>query len=169
MTELRPLRVEDLGLVTAWKSDADYGGDFQWFGFGSSRGMRDAVVNDSVIDNDGGSLAVVDGDVLCGDVSWRRVSTGPSLDSACFNIGILICPDQRGKGHGTAAQRLLADYLFAHFTLQRVEASTDVDNLAEQRSLEKAGYTREGVLRGFQWRQGAWRDMVIYSKLRGEK
>jgi aminoglycoside 6'-N-acetyltransferase len=50
----------------------------------------------------------------------------------------------------------------------RVEAQTDVTNLAEQRALEKAGFTREGVLRKAQWRGGAYHDLVVYSKLRGE-
>jgi RimJ/RimL family protein N-acetyltransferase len=43
-----------------------------------------------------------------------------------------------------------------------------VANIAEQRALEWAGFTREGVLRGACFRAGAWRDMVMYSVLRAE-
>jgi RimJ/RimL family protein N-acetyltransferase len=168
MTELRPIRIEDLDVLAAWKVDPQAGGEFQWIGYGSTRRFRDRVVNDEVFDDEGGALAVVDGDVLCGDVSWRRMQTGATRDSWCWNIGILLRPDQRGKGHGSRAQRLLADYLFQHTTCARVEADTDIANVAEQRALEKAGFTREGVHRQVQWRQGAWRDMVIFSKLRGE-
>jgi RimJ/RimL family protein N-acetyltransferase len=39
---------------------------------------------------------------------------------------------------------------------------------AEQRSLEKAGFTREGVLRGFEYRLGRRYDLATYGKLRGE-
>jgi len=39
-------------------------------------------------------------------------------------------------------------------------------NIAEQRALEKAGFTREGVMRGIGWRGGSWRDGVMYSLLR---
>jgi aminoglycoside 6'-N-acetyltransferase len=35
-------------------------------------------------------------------------------------------------------------------------------------ALERAGFTREGILRHAQWRAGAWRDVSLYSKLRGE-
>jgi len=49
-----------------------------------------------------------------------------------------------------------------------VEASTDVENIAEQRSLEKAGYIREGILRGVQYRAGAWHDIVNYARLRDD-
>ncbi|MBA2393543.1 MAG: GNAT family N-acetyltransferase, partial [Ktedonobacteraceae bacterium] len=54
------------------------------------------------------------------------------------------------------------------YPIMRVEATTDITNRAEQRALEKAGFTREGVLRKAQWRNGNWHDMVVYSKVRGE-
>ncbi len=63
---------------------------------------------------------------------------------------------------------MLADYLFAAFPVNRVEASTDVDNAAEQAALTRAGFTREGVLRGAQWRGGAWRDLVVFGRLRSD-
>ena len=63
---------------------------------------------------------------------------------------------------------MLARYLFDTYTVERVEASTDVENTGEQRALERAGFTREGILRHAQWRAGAWHDLVLYSKLRGE-
>lgn len=69
-------------------------------------------------------------------------------------------------GHGTQAHRLLARYLFAHTTVHRIWAATEVDNVAEQKALEKAGFTREGMTRGGGWRDGAWRDGVTYSLLR---
>ncbi len=64
---------------------------------------------------------------------------------------------------------MLARYLFAHTTVHRIEASTEMGNLAEQRALEKAGFTREGVRRGTGWRDGAWRDGVTYSLLRTDQ
>ena len=168
MTELRRVTLDDVEVLTAWRTDPEAAGEFQWIGFVSSRGFRDRVLNDTLIDDDGGTLAVVDGETLCGDVSWRRIQTGAMSQSYCWNLGILLRPDHRGKGHGTTAQRLLADYLFLHTTAERLEAGTDIGNLAEQRALEKAGFTREGVLRRLQWRQGAWRDMVLFSRLRSE-
>ena len=57
-------------------------------------------------------------------------------------------------------------YLFEHTTIHRIEAATEAGNIAEQKALERAGFTREGVLRGIRWRAGAWRDEVLYSILR---
>ncbi len=58
--------------------------------------------------------------------------------------------------------------MFRTTAVQRVEASTDLENLAEHRALEKAGFQREGVLRRAQFRAGDWHDLVVYSVLRGE-
>jgi RimJ/RimL family protein N-acetyltransferase len=70
---------------------------------------------------------------------------------------------------GTIAQRLLAEHLFATTPLDRVEAGTDVDNIAEQKALERAGFRREGVLRGTQVRGGVRRDLVHYGLLRTDQ
>ena len=80
-------------------------------------------------------------------------------------MGIALAPEWRGQGWGSVAQRLLADHLL--LTAHRVEACTDIDNVAEQRSLEKAGFIREGVLRGAQMRaDGRHHDLVMYAKVR---
>lgn len=110
-------------------------------------------------------LVEADGKVA-GEVSWHREMYGPNEGSRVFNIGIGLLPEFRGRGIGAVAQRLLAEHLFATTTVHRVEASTDVANVAEQRSLEKAGFVREGVLRGAQYRGGTWHDLVSYSILR---
>ena len=44
-------------------------------------------------------------------------------------------PEHRGRGIGTAAQRLVAEHLFAHTTVHRLEAVTETINIAEQRAL----------------------------------
>lgn len=120
-------------------------------------------------DYEHGVLAVTDAEgTLLGSMGWHPVHYGPSVASQSVNFGITLLPEHRGRGYGTAAQRALADYLFSVTLLERVEASTDVENAAEQRSLEKAGFTREGVLRHAQYRFGGWHDLVLYSRLRDD-
>jgi aminoglycoside 6'-N-acetyltransferase len=63
---------------------------------------------------------------------------------------------------------MLADYLFETTRAERVEASTDVENIAERRALERAGFSFEGLLRRAQFRGGTWRDLALYSLVRGE-
>jgi len=115
----------------------------------------------------GGSLMVESLDETpIGIVTWIQIPYGPNRRSLAWNIGITILPEFRGRGFGAAAQRCLADKLFTGSDANRIVADTDIANVAEQRSLERAGFVREGVARGAQWRQGTWHDRVIYSRLR---
>jgi RimJ/RimL family protein N-acetyltransferase len=168
VTVLRPAAPGDAEFLERQHRGPEESGEHSWFGFRSPGRMATRIAGDALRD-DQGLLAVVgdDGEIV-GDVSWIRVLNGPPPNGSCWNIGIWIAPEHRGKGHGSAAQRLVADYLFAHTMAERVEAGTESGNLGEQRALERAGFTREGVLRRACFRGGEWRDMVIYSKLRGE-
>lgn len=112
------------------------------------------------------AVVTLDGDII-GTMSWHAVSYGPTVGSRAWSMGIALAPSWRGQGWGAVAQALLAEHLL--LTAHRVEASTDVDNVAEQRSLTKAGFTREGVLRGAQMRaDGRHHDLVVYARLRGD-
>lgn len=115
-----------------------------------------------------GALAVtVEGEPV-GTVTWIWRHWGPGQGSRCPMIGIWLEADHRGRGLGTEAQRLLVDLFFRHTPTNRVEAHTDVANVAEQRALEKAGFTREGTTRGAQWRNGRWHDGHLYAILRAD-
>lgn len=105
---------------------------------------------------------------LLGGVSWHAVDYGGTVSSSAWNIGIGLLPEARGRGVGTLAQRMLVDHLLETTELDRIEASTDVDNHAERNALEKAGFRREGVLRGAQLRGGIRRDLVHYGLVRGD-
>jgi RimJ/RimL family protein N-acetyltransferase len=103
---------------------------------------------------------------VAGSVSWHAESYGPTEGSFAWNIGIGLAESCRGHGVGTVSQRLLGEWLLDSTPLVRVEASTDVTNVAEQRALERAGYVREGVLRQAQARADGQHDIVVYSLLR---
>ena len=169
MTALRMLRAEDLEFIDRQNTNPEDAGEYGWQGYRSTGHLQNKLQSAELIREDGGNLAIVDDDgQLVGEMSWIRLLNGPPPHGYCWNIGIWIAPEHRGKGHGTEAQRQMAAYLFENSYLERVEAGTEADNIGEQRALEKAGFTREGVLRHANYRAGAWRDMVIYSKLRGE-
>ena len=165
---LRPVRGDEVELLERWRADPEAQGRFGWFGFtppGTLRRRHDA---DGLLGADRGNLIVEAAGTPVGEVTYITVHHGPPPASRAFNIGIWLLPEHRGRGLGAEAQRQLAAYLFATTTVERVEASTDVANAAEQRALERAGFTREGVLRRAQFREGGFHDLVLYSKLRGE-
>lgn len=99
---------------------------------------------------------------VVGDLSAHAVWYGPTPGSRTLSIGISLLEDHRGRGIGAVAQRLLAEELHAAGTV-RVEASTDVENIAEQRALEKAGYQLEGTLRLAQARRDGLHDLQVWA------
>lgn len=163
---LRPFTEAELPLLDHGRLNPAEVSEFDFYGFRAGNRRQADFAATGLLGDDGGVLAVVDGDEAVGSVSWRRVMTGP----VCFtwNIGISLLGSAQGRGLGTAAQRALVDYLFGYTQAHRVEAHTETENTAEQRALEKAGFTREGVVRGATFRAGRWRDMVAYSVLRTE-
>lgn len=162
--KLRPVAEDELPLLQRLTQDPEAAGQFAWYGwFDRSRWQRRWADNE-LIGDDLGVLMVARGPDALGIVQWRRHRATPA--SWYLELGIALLPQSRGKGYGTQAHKLLASYLFAHTTVHRIEAATELDNIAEQKALEKAGFTREGVLREIGWRDGAWRDGVIYSLLR---
>ena len=165
---LRAVAEADLGMLERWRLDPEHEseyGDFLVMHRHRSY-LRDRWKDTGLLDEADGTLLVTLAGEPVGAVQWHTVTYGPNVGSRALNIGIALEPSARGRGVGAAAQAALAEYLFNHTATHRVEASTDVENIPEQRALEKAGYTREGVLRGAQFRRGAWRDLVLYSRLR---
>jgi RimJ/RimL family protein N-acetyltransferase len=161
---LRPVTDADMPVLELIRADPQEATRFGFYGFRTNNAMRRDYAEHGLLGEDGGVLAVIAGGELVGSVSWHRVRTAPI--SFTWNIGIGLLGSARGNGYGTAAQRALVEYLFGYTQANRIEACTELDNYAEQRALEKAGFTREGVRRGVAFRAGGWRDMVAYSVVR---
>jgi len=119
------------------------------------------------LDDDGALIVLAEGEAA-GSVSWRWGQWGPNASSRCPMIGIYVDEPFRGRGIGTTAQTELVDLFFRHTRVNRVEAHTDVANIAEQKALERAGFTREGCTRGAQWRDGEYRDGYLYAVVRAD-
>jgi RimJ/RimL family protein N-acetyltransferase len=164
---LRLAAEDDLPIMEQLTQDPDSAGEFAWLGWHDLTGFRRRWDENKLIGDDKGMLVVVRGGERIGFVSWHQMRSTPGCHY--WNIGIALLPQARGHGYGTEAQRLLARYLFAHTPVHRIEACTEIGNLAEQRALEKAGFTREGVLRGVGWRDGEYRDGVWYGLLRTDQ
>ena len=148
---------DDVAVLEQLTQDPEITGEFEWSGWYDLRSLRRGWDDNGLIGPDGGTLMVVRDDEPLGGVNWRRHKrrrrgrTAGRWASSC-------CRTRRGHGYGTEAHRLLVRYLFAHTTVHRIEAVTEVSNAGERRVLEKAGFTREGVMREIGWRDGAWRD-----------
>lgn len=169
MTEgirLRPVTEPDLNTLEEMFADPAQVGEFNWNGFSDPTEWRKRFAENHMIGEDRSVLMIeADGDAI-GFVSWYKLRTGSTVH--VFQFGISLLPGTRGRGLGAAAQLLLARYLFDQSPVHRIQAMTETENLVEQRSLEKAGFVREAVLKEHTYRAGAWRDEVLYRMLRSE-
>jgi RimJ/RimL family protein N-acetyltransferase len=91
------------------------------------------------------------------------------LDSerAIVEIGYWLLPHARGRGVATRVARMLSEHAFS-LGVQRVEGYVNVGNDASDRVLERAGFTREGVVRSLPRPGGRRGDKTLYSLLPGE-
>jgi RimJ/RimL family protein N-acetyltransferase len=143
---LRPVRLGDLDTLERWWADPEAQGPHNWFGFPPDSQLRRRFEQDGLLGEDRGNLLVeLEDGTLVGDVSYYAVYHGPN-------------PGSRPSTSVSPCCRV-----------ERLEASTDVGNTAEQRALERAGFTREGTLRHAQFRDGEFHDLVLYSRLRDDR
>jgi ribosomal-protein-alanine N-acetyltransferase len=178
---LRPVTEGDLALLRRFLTEPGLIG-LDWSGFRDAGKIARRFATDGFLDADDtwlmvsvddhsdgapvtpGGRPVDDNGTAAGFVSYRKGQFGAA--GPHYEIGIALLPEWRGRGIGWRAQAMLCDYLFAHTPVQRIQAGTHPENLAEQRSLVKAGFTLEGIIRAGEFRGGQWRDGYLYSRLR---
>jgi ribosomal-protein-alanine N-acetyltransferase len=81
-------------------------------------------------------------------------------------VGIWLGQAYWGTGASAEAEALLAHLVFGPLRMERLAAWVDVRNVRSQRSFEKLGYVREGVLRGWHRHGDERRDLVAFAVLR---
>jgi ribosomal-protein-alanine N-acetyltransferase len=80
-------------------------------------------------------------------------------------VGTWLGRDAWGSGANAESKRLMAYLAFEILGLARLGAYVDVGNERSRRALRKAGFVEEGVLRGWQRRDGRQSDVVSCSLL----
>lgn len=163
---LRAFTEADLPFLDRLCTDPDALGEFEWPGFGDPRARRKRWEIDGYISTESAAVAIArPDDTVTGIATWKPRGF-PS--GVAYEIGVGVLPEHRRQGMGTAAQKLLVDYLFGRTTANRIEALTNGSNLAEQKALERLGFLREGVMRGRSFQHGKYVDVIVYGLLRSE-
>jgi RimJ/RimL family protein N-acetyltransferase len=132
----------------------------EWFAL-SAEGWRTGTSATFAIHVDG-----IEGPV--GGIGVRFLS---ELDEGGAEVGYWVGAEVRGRGIATTATCAVARWAFdAVPELARLQLRADAQNVASNRVAEKAGFTREGVLRAqrFNVRMGKRVDFVMWSLLREE-
>lgn len=93
----------------------------------------------------------------------------PHLRRSTVNYGYVLRADRWGQGCATEILRWLVGHALSHPAIHRTEAFCDVANAASARVMEKAGMSREGVLRRYFLHPNISdvpRDCAMYSRVR---
>lgn len=101
------------------------------------------------------------GDEALGRVAFFELRDGVG------EIGIIMRREATGRGLASKALQLVEVYAFATLNMHRLAADIDPDNSASLSLFLRAGYQREGLLRGNWKTHLGVRDSVILGKLRG--
>lgn len=72
------------------------------------------------------------------------------------------------NGYGTEAMFLILDYAFNHKNLNRIEAHVLEDNIGSCKMHEKLGYKYEGLLRQSVYKDGEYKNQIIYGLLKSD-
>lgn len=80
--------------------------------------------------------------------------------------GYSVAPGERGHGYAAHALTALTVFAWTLPGLHRVELHIEPWNVGSVRTAERAGYTREGLMRSHQEIGGGRRDMLLYAAIR---
>ena len=83
-------------------------------------------------------------------------------------IGYIISEEVRRQGILNETMHLALNYLYGQMGLKSVEAFTFADNIPSQNALKKIGFLQEGYMKHYQYFEGEYRDMMLFSLQREE-
>jgi RimJ/RimL family protein N-acetyltransferase len=106
------------------------------------------------------NFAIVVGDEAVGGIGYVR---GTDVERYSAEIGYWLGEELWGRGIATEALQILTTHLFSKEQLLRLFALPLADNPGSIRVLEKAGYSREGLLRASCVKYGERRDQLVYA------
>jgi ribosomal-protein-alanine N-acetyltransferase len=166
---LRPATARDAPLLAAWRGEASVR---------RHQPLQEASLADLRADLDRqrpGDLYRRRGDrfqwiVVVDDVpsGWITLAV-TSWEQGIAEVGYALTTSAQGHGVMTRALAALVDDLFSRTAIERLEARCSTGNQASARVLEKVGFEREGLLRGY-FRLGGRRvDNWLYAILRGDR
>lgn len=102
---------------------------------------------------------------IIGSVVFSNIIMGPF--KSCY-LGYRIDKDDLNKGYATEAIIEGSKYMFTEKKLHRIEANIIPRNIASIKTIEKAGFTYEGISKKYLKINGVWEDHLHYVLLNNE-
>jgi RimJ/RimL family protein N-acetyltransferase len=163
---LRPWRASDAPAVTAACQDPEIA---RWVTIPQPYQAADAeafIAASGTMWRDGTGAPFAITEAAKGQLVGAVSLFGPDGHQA--TVGLWLAPAGRGRGAGTRSLRKVTEWTFATTAVYRLDCFLMVGNVASERMVERAGFQREGVLRGWDLHAGSPVDCTAYSRLRSD-
>jgi RimJ/RimL family protein N-acetyltransferase len=145
LVRLRPVDADSVDLLIRWTLDPVAQGPHKRVPDLTVRELRGLFLFDR--DRQYFLIERADDATSLGRFYWRAWRFGSLAEGIDWELNILLAePAERGRGYGMAAQRLAAEYLATRPDSRSVFAFTMVENRAERRALNKAGFREAGPM-----------------------
>lgn len=166
---LRELERNDIKTINKWRNDPELisclGAPYRFINEDVDSGWYDNYMRSR---NNAVRCAIVDsentGEIL-GLISLMNIN----YTNRCGELHIMIGSSRnRGKGLGTFAVREMIKHAFLNLNLRRIELGVLENNTAALHLYEKCGFTREGMKRESNYKNGRYINMIMMSILKQE-
>lgn len=99
-------------------------------------------------------------------VGWMFLIRFEGRRAHSGSIGMAVHDDHVGRGVGTVLMTAILTQADLWLGLKRLELTVWTDNARAIALYERFGFEREGVMRAYGWRDGAWADALAMARIR---
>ena len=154
---LSPINIDDAEVYTKWMNDYEVSGNLGNYRQVISLNSEKAIIEKLVSDGQNFAVVLFDTDQLIGNISLMDID---HLNRTA-NVGIFIGePENRNRGYGTEAMRLVLKYGFETLNLHNIMLHVHSDNQRAITCYSKSGFSEIGRRREALYKNGSFIDLV---------
>ena len=161
---LRALEMSDVDAIFEWDNDTEV-----WqYGCNSAPYSRHQIEN-YIATNTSDIYADRQLRLMIESTAGERIGVVGLYNFSPFDlrawVGILISPEQRGRGYGVEAVRLIADYAEHYLGLHQLAVEIPVGNERSVRLFEHCGFKQSGIMRDWLKTGLHYADMLLMQRV----
>ena len=163
---LRTYRREDIEGIRAWVNDPDAAGQMGSYYAKPITWEQSEESLHLILRGDSAGVHFVIADPESGEYIGQCDLLRFDYHARSAELSIVVLAENRNRGVGGEAVRLLIRYAFEQMNMNRVSLRVFADNEGAVRCYEKCGFQIEGRLRQDGYRNGMYRDVLVMGVLR---
>ncbi len=162
---LSPINTEDVEVYTKWLNDFDISGNLGCYSHMTSLVSEQKRLEKIALEGHDYAIILKENDELLGNVNLFEINH----IARSASIGLFIGKkENRGKGYGAEALKLMLDYGFKTLNLKNVLLMVDSDNELGVACYKKVGFKEIGCRRECEYKNGRYIDIVYMDILKNE-